>query len=249
MMRKSGGRVVLRKRGGRVRKEDGGASGEVSNEQSARYLRGRQRALNQESDADYWGGLGSVAAGSLATPLTMRITRGGGAGFLPILGGSAVGTKKMVDSIRRSGEARTAGREAEAFERAERENPGHAKGGRVCRDDGGETGSGILGRVRSALRQRALNGPDTFSSATMPLGALSQAARRGAAAGARPGQAVEGEEDRAKGGRVRRKDGGGAMDKAQDKKMVTKAIHEHDKQMHGGKGLTKLKLRKGGKAC
>lgn len=32
-------------------------------------------------------------------------------------------------------------------------------------------------------------------------------------------------------------------------KKITKAVHAHDKQMHGGKGLTKLKLRKGGDVC
>jgi hypothetical protein len=46
---------------------------------------------------------------------------------------------------------------------------------------------------------------------------------------------------RAKGGRV--------MDEAQDKTMIKKAVHAHDKQMHGGKGLTKLKLRDGGMMC
>ena len=42
---------------------------------------------------------------------------------------------------------------------------------------------------------------------------------------------------RAKGGRV--------MDEVQDKTMIKKAVHAHDKQMHGGK-VTKLK--KGGEA-
>ena len=35
------------------------------------------------------------------------------------------------------------------------------------------------------------------------------------------------------------------MDKSQDKKMIKKAIGQHDKQQHGGK-KTKLALKKGG---
>lgn len=36
---------------------------------------------------------------------------------------------------------------------------------------------------------------------------------------------------------------GGAVreDMAQDKKMIAGAIHKHDKQMHSGQGMTKLK--------
>jgi hypothetical protein len=37
------------------------------------------------------------------------------------------------------------------------------------------------------------------------------------------------------------------MDKAQDKKMVKKAVGMHDKQMHGGKKTDLETLKKGGK--
>ena len=39
---------------------------------------------------------------------------------------------------------------------------------------------------------------------------------------------------------------GGAMDLAQDKKMVKKAVGMHEKQLHGGKKSNLTKLRKGG---
>ena len=39
---------------------------------------------------------------------------------------------------------------------------------------------------------------------------------------------------------------GGAMDLAQDKKMVKKAVGMHDKQLHGGKKTNLTKLAKGG---
>ena len=41
---------------------------------------------------------------------------------------------------------------------------------------------------------------------------------------------------------------GGAMDLAQDKKMVKKAVSMHDKQLHGGKKTNLSKLAKGGVA-
>lgn len=50
------------------------------------------------------------------------------------------------------------------------------------------------------------------------------------------------------GGYHRRKDGNiyGDADARADARMVTKGIHQHDRQMHGGK-LTKLRLKSGGR--
>jgi hypothetical protein len=42
---------------------------------------------------------------------------------------------------------------------------------------------------------------------------------------------------------------GGAMDMAQDKKMVKKAVGMHEKQLHGGKKSDMTKLKSGGMAC
>jgi len=39
------------------------------------------------------------------------------------------------------------------------------------------------------------------------------------------------------------------MDKAQDKKMIKKAVGMHDKQQHGGKKTNLSTLKKGGMAC
>lgn len=40
--------------------------------------------------------------------------------------------------------------------------------------------------------------------------------------------------------------GGGVGDEAEDRAMVTSAVHQHDKQKHKGQGLTNLKFRDGG---
>ena len=42
---------------------------------------------------------------------------------------------------------------------------------------------------------------------------------------------------------------GGAMDMAQDKKMVKKAVGMHEKQLHGGKKSDMTKLKSGGMTC
>ena len=124
---------------------------------------------------------------------------------------------------------------------------GYANGGRPKKDLGG-TLSTIAGGVLGSMAAKKLLGGKSKNKETMKKGGRAKKMDGGPMGDPRMNMVQPGRMNFAQNVVTPGRKEGGKADAAQDKKMVKKALRQHETAQHGGKH-SPLKLKKGGKSC